>query len=126
MSNSCIILREIENLSQRVADFLTRSGSLRGSAVRRLIDEIERIIGKARGLPLARRQKEDIINRLLQAIRILQDGRRGLDKVERVLAVLSILQVVALKVKNRKIPCTQGFTIVHPSNVFSTICQCCC
>jgi hypothetical protein len=64
------------------------------------------------------------LDRLTQAQRLLRDGNLN-GAATRILAVLSILQVVVLKVKSHKIPCAQGLTIVHPSKPFSTICQIC-
>jgi hypothetical protein len=125
MSNTCIILNAIENVSQFVADFLANPGSFTTADATFLINEIELVIGSVRELPLNQQRKFDILNRLAEAQVILQNGTLGLSQINQLLAVLQILQVAALKVSNRKIPCTQGFTDVRPSNTFNTSCPCC-
>ncbi len=124
MANTCTILRRIERLSQRVADFLSRPRSLNRSAINRLNDDLELLRGAVRELPLARGPKNDILNRIAQAQRLLR-SRHIEEAIDRILAVLAVLQVVTVKVKSRRIPCAQGLTIVHPSKPFSTICQIC-
>lgn len=122
MANTCTILRRIEKISQKLADLLSRPRSRR--AVDKIINQILLLRGSVRELPIAKKAKRDILNRLAQAQRLLRnDNFNG--AVNRILAVLSILQVVVLKVKNRRVPCAQGLTIVHPSKPFSTICQIC-
>ena len=122
MANTCTILRRIEKISQKLADLLSRPISRR--AVDKIINQIRLLIGSVRELPIAKKAKRDILNRLAQALRLLRNGNLN-GAVTRVLAVLSILQVVILKVQNRRVPCAQGLTIVHPSKPFSTICQIC-
>lgn len=124
MANTCTILRRLEIVSQRVADFLSRPRSLSRSAINRLIQDLEILRGAVRELPIARRPKEDILNRLAQAQRLLRNGNLN-GAINRILAVLAVLQVVTVKVNSRRIPCAQGLTIVHPSKPFSTICQIC-
>lgn len=122
MANTCTILRRIEKVSQKLADLLTKPQSRR--AIDKIIDQIRLLRGSVRELPINKKAKKDILNRLDQALRLLRNGdfKRG---ITRVLAVLSILQVVILKVKSHRVPCAQGLTIVHPSKPFSTICQIC-
>ncbi len=122
MANTCTILRRIEKISQKLADLLSRPVSRR--AVDKIINQIRLLKGSVRELPIAKKWKRDILNRLNQALRLLKDGKLN-GAVTRVLAVLSILQVVVLKVNNHRVPCAQGLTIVHPSKPFSTICQIC-
>lgn len=124
MANTCTILRRIERLSQRLADFLSRPKSLNRSAINRLIDDLEMLRAAVRELPLSRGPKNDILNRIAQAQRLLRN--RNIDEaIDRILAVLAVLQVVTVKVNSHKVPCAQGLTIVHPSKPFSTICQIC-
>lgn len=122
MANTCTILRKIEKISQKLADFLSKPLSERKA--NRIFDQLTLLKGAVRELPLAKKPKRDILNRLAQAQRLLRNGNLN-GAVTRILAVLSILQVVVLKVKSHKIPCAQGLTIVHPSKPFSTICQIC-
>jgi ABC-type transporter Mla subunit MlaD len=123
MSNTCTLLREIENVSQKIANFLSKPSSFTSSIATRLSNQIQKMVGAVRELPISSKQRKDIINRLRQAERILSNTK--LEKVDRLLAALEILQVVALKVRNRCVPCTQGLTSVHPSNTFSTVCNFC-
>jgi hypothetical protein len=122
MANTCTILRKIEKISQKLADFLSKPLSRRKAD--RIFDQLTLLRGAVRELPLAKKPKRDILDRLTQAQRLLRDGNLN-GAATRILAVLSILQVVVLKVKSHKIPCAQGLTIVHPSKPFSTICQIC-
>lgn len=122
MANTCTILRRIEKISQKLADLLSRPLSRR--AVDKIINQLRLLKGSVRELPIAKKAKRDILNRLSQALRLLRDGNLN-GAVTRVLAVLSILQVVITKVKSHRVPCAQGLTIVHPSKPFSTICQIC-
>lgn len=122
MANTCTIIRKIEIISQKIADFLSKP--LTSRAINRIFDKIELLRGAVRELPLSKKPKRDILDRLAQAQRLLKNGNLN-GAVSRILAVLSILQVVVLKVKSRPIPCAQGLTIVHPSKPFSTICKIC-
>lgn len=122
MANTCTILRKIEKISQKLADLLTRHRS--GRTIDKIIDQIRLLKGSVRELPINKKAKKDILNRLSQALKLLRNGNFN-GAATRVLAVLSILQVVILKVKSHKVPCAQGLTIVHPSKPFSTICQIC-
>ncbi|NLY75318.1 MAG: hypothetical protein GX075_08430 [Firmicutes bacterium] len=122
MANTCTILRRIEKISQKLADLLSRPASRR--TLDKIINQVRLLKGSVRELPIAKKAKRDILNRLGQALRLLQSGNLN-TAFARVLAVLSILQVVVLKVQNRRVPCAQGLTIVHPSKPFSTICQIC-
>jgi hypothetical protein len=123
MSCSLIVLTAIENVSQSVANFLTNPASLTAANATALITQIELVIGSVRELPLNATRKADIINRLTEAEVILQNGTLGLTTIEQLLAVLQVLQVAALKVSDRNIPCVQGFTNASPSNVFNTSCS---
>jgi hypothetical protein len=123
MSCSLIVLNGIENVSQTVANFLTNPASLTSANATTLITQIELVIGSVRELPLNAQRKADIINRLVEAQVILQNGTLGLTTIEQLLAVLQILQVAALKVSDRNIPCVQGFTSASHSNVFNTSCS---
>ncbi len=122
MANTCTILRRIEKVSQKLADLLSKP--LTSRKVNKIFDQLTLLRASVRELPLAKKPKRDILDRLAQAQRILRNGNLN-GAVTRILAVLSILQVVVLKVKSRRIPCAQGLTIVHPSKPFSTICQIC-
>lgn len=124
MSSACSVLRRIEEVSQAVAEFLGNPGALTPAVAADLITRIELIRGAVRNLPLASGPKNDILRRLNQAQFILQNGTLSLSDIERVLAVLQILQLSAFKVKNRKLPCPQGFVTVHPSGRFNTLCRC--
>ena len=122
MANTCTILRRIEKISQRLADLLSRPASRR--TLDKIINQVRLLKGSVRELPIAKKAKRDILNRLGQALRLLRNGNLN-TAFARVLAVLSILQVIILKVQNRRVPCAQGLTIVHPSKPFSTVCQIC-
>ena len=122
MSSACSVLRRIEEVSQAVAEFLGNPGALTPAVAADLITRIELIRGAVRNLPLAAGPKNDILRRLNQAQFILQNGTLSLSAIERVLSVLQILQLSAFKVKNRRLPCPQGFVKVHPSNRFNTAC----
>ena len=124
MSNTCIVLRAIENVSQLVADFLPNPGLFTTDDAAFLINQIELIAGSVRELPVTPAARADILARLAEIQLILQNGTLTLSTIERLLAVLQLLQVVALKVANRKVPCTQGFAEIRPSNVFNTACTC--
>jgi hypothetical protein len=123
MSNTCTLLKDIENISQKIANFLSKPSSLTSSAATRLSNRIQQIVGAVREFPVPSKRRKDIVNRLRQAERILRHSKLG--KVDRLLAALEILQVVALKIRNRCVPCTQGITTVSPSNTFSTVCNFC-
>lgn len=122
MANTCTILRRIEKISQKLVDLLSRPASRR--AVDKIINQVRLLKGSVREIPIAKKAKRDILNRLGQALRLLRNGNLN-TAFARVLAVLSILQVIILKVQNRRVPCAQGLTIVHPSKPFSTVCQIC-
>jgi len=124
VSSACSVLRRIEEVSQAVAEFLGNPGALTPAVAADLINRIELIRGAVRSLPLAAGAKNDLLRRLNQAQFILQNGTLGLSAIERILAVLQILQLSAFKLKNRKLPCPQGFITVHPSNRFNTLCVC--
>ena len=124
MSSACTVLRRIEEVSQAVAEFLGNPAALTPAVAADLINQIELIRGAVRNLPLAAGPKNDILRRLNQAQFILQNGTLGLTAIERLLAVLQILQLSAFKVQNRKLPCPQGFVKVHPSGRFNTLCLC--
>jgi hypothetical protein len=125
MSNTCIILRAIETVSQSVADFLLVPATFTTTDAANLVIQIQSLIGTVRELPLLQVPKNDILNRLNEIILLLQDGALGLSVIERLLAVSQLLQVVAIKALSRPIPCTQGFTYARPSNTFNTICAFC-
>ncbi|HHW12006.1 MAG TPA: hypothetical protein GXX33_03285 [Firmicutes bacterium] len=124
MSSACSVLRRIEEVSQAVAEFLGNPAALTPAVAADLINQIELIRGAVRNLPLASGPKNDLLRRLNQAQFILQNGTLGLSAIEQLLAVLQILQLSAFKLKNRKLPCPQGFVVVHPSNRFNTLCVC--
>lgn len=124
VSSACSVLRRIEEVSQAVAEFLGNPGALTPAVAADLINRIELIRGAVRSLPLAAGAKNDLLRRLNQAQFILQNGTLGLSAIERILAVLQILLLSAFKLKNRKLPCPQGFITVHPSNRFNTLCVC--
>ena len=124
MSSACSVLRRIEVVSQEVAEFLGNPSALTPAIAAELSNQIELIRGVVRNLPLSTARKNDILRRLNQAQFILANGTLGLSDIERILSVLQILQLSAMKVKNRKLPCVGGFVTVHPSNCFSTICRC--
>ncbi|HYH03374.1 MAG TPA: hypothetical protein VEC37_09750 [Bacillota bacterium] len=122
MSNTCIVLKAIENVSQLVADFLPNPALFTGDDATFLINQIELVAGSVRELPVTAALRADILGRLVEIQTILQNGTLSLTTINRLLAVLQLLQVVALKVANRKVPCTQGFAEIRPSNVFNTAC----
>lgn len=124
MSSPCGILRQIENVSQFVADFLGNPSAFTAAAANNVINAISTIMGKVRDLPLAAGPKNDLLRRLDEARFILTTS--VLPTVERLLAVLQILQLTAFKLKNRKLPCPPGRVTVFPSNRFSTICDIIC
>ena len=124
MSSACSVLRRIEEVSQEVAEFLGNPSALTPAIAADLSNRIELIRGGVRNLPLASGPKNDILRRLNQAQFILQNGTLGLSNIQRILSVLQILQLSALKVSSRKLPCPPGFVTVHPSNRFNTICRC--
>lgn len=121
--SSCAVLRNIERVSQIVADFLGNPGAFTPAQAARVSAEIESVRGSVRNLPLAAGPKNDILRRLSEAQFLLANGPLG--TVDTILAVLQILSIAALKVSNRKLPCTPGKVTVYPSNCFSTICRCC-
>lgn len=123
MSNTCIVLREIENLSQFVLNFISNPGAFTPIDAQFLVVQLESLRGVVRSLPLSAGIKADILGRLLQAQLLLQNNVTS--AFNEIISVLQILQVVAMKVTNHPVPCTQGLTIVHESNCFNTSCQCC-
>jgi hypothetical protein len=124
MSSKCSVLQDIANASQIVDSFLSTPASLTPTDINTLVNQILLVQGAVQDLPINAVRKADIINRLNQAITILQGGA-GITNIEIILAVSQILQTVALKVENLTLPCTQGIAIIHPSNTFSTICNSC-
>ncbi len=123
--SACAVLRRIEKVSQRAADFLDRPGGLTRSAANALIAEIETIIGGVRNLPLSAKNKSAILRHLQEAQAILRNGRLNLRAIEQILAVVQILQLAGFKIQNKKLPCPPGKVTVFPSNRFSTICSTC-
>jgi len=123
--SACAVLRRIEKVSQRVANFLDRPGRLTRSAANNLIGEIETVIGGVRNLPLSAKNKKAILRHLRQAQAILRNGRLNLRAIEQLLAVVQILQLAGYKIQIRKLPCPPGKVKVFPSNRFSTICSIC-
>ncbi|HHZ20261.1 MAG TPA: hypothetical protein GX391_07125 [Firmicutes bacterium] len=121
--SACSVLRSIERVSQLVADFLGAPNTLTPAQAANLSREIELVRGSVRNLPLATAPKNDILRRLNQAQFLLANPT--LSRVDTLLAVLNILSLAALKVKNRRLPCPPGLVIVHPSNRFSTVCRSC-
>ena len=121
--SACSVLRSIERVSQLAADFLGNPGAFNSNQAANISREIELIRGAVRNLPLASGPKNDILRRLSEAQFLLANGPLG--TVDTLLAVLQILQIAALKVQNRRLPCPQGLVIVHPSNRFSTTCNIC-
>lgn len=126
MSNTCILLRNIENVSQLVTNFLSNPAAFTAADAAFIISQLELVKGSVRALPVGFAFKEDLLARLTQAQLILQDGLVIADPATRLLAVLQILQVVALKANNRPVCCTQGITTVTPSATFSSSCNRCC
>lgn len=122
--SSCSVLRNIERVSQLVADFLGNPTAFTAAQAATISAEIESVRGSVRNLPLAAGPKDDILRRLSEAQFLLANG--PLNRVDTLLAVLQILSIAALKVTNRKLPCTPGKVTVFPSNCFSTTCRCCC
>lgn len=125
MSSPCAILRNIESVSQIVADFLGNPAAFTSAVAADLSARIEAIRGAVRDLPLAVGPKNDLLRRLNEA-QVILSTPGILTKVEQLLAVLQILQLSALKVKNRNLPCPPGQVKVFPSNRFSTICNSIC
>ena len=93
--------------------------------VNNLLGEIETVIGGVRNLPISSKEKRRILRHLQEAQVILRNGRLGLRVVERLLAVVQILQLAGFKIQNKKLPCPPGKVTVFPSNRFSTICSIC-
>ncbi|HHU50742.1 MAG TPA: hypothetical protein GXZ36_02825 [Firmicutes bacterium] len=121
--SACSVLRRIENILQQVTDFLGNPAAFTQATADNLSQQIELVRGGVRNLPLARGPKNDILARLNQAQFLLSNN--NLSTVELLLAVINILQVAAMKVKGRKLPCGPGLVTVHPSNRLSTICNFC-
>lgn len=119
MSNTCTVVKAIERVSQVIADFLPFQ-KLSPKEVRFLVGQIELVAGAVRELPMNKCRKFDILHRLQEAKRLLKFGAHHGTLV----AVLQLLQLVALKVSVCKIPCAQGRTIVHPICKFNTACHC--
>jgi hypothetical protein len=124
MSSKCSVLQNLANVSQDVDSFLSNPAGLTTAVRSTLISEIASLQGAVQDLPLNAIRKADIQNRLTQAITILQGGT-SLSNIDIILAVSQILQTVALKIENLRLPCNQGVETVHPSNTFSTICNLC-
>ena len=124
--SACSVLQDIENVSQRVADFLGNRHAFTPEVAADLVIEIEQIRGAVRELPINFRRKNDLLARLNEAQFILrQDGALGFKVLTEILAVLQILQLSAFKVQNLRLPCPQGITTVVSSNTFNTSCNCC-
>lgn len=121
--SACSVLRRIENILQQVTDFLGNPAAFTQATADNLSQQIELVRGGVRNLPLARGPKNDILARLNQAQFLLSNN--NLSTVELLLAVINILQVAAMKVKGRKLPCGPGLVTVHPSNRLNTICNFC-
>ena len=124
MSSKCSVLQDIANASQIEDSFLSMPAALTPATAASIVNQLLLVQGAVQALPINAVRKADIINRLNQAITLLS-GVTGLTSIETILAVSQILQTVALKVENLRLPCSQGLTIVHPSNTFNTICNCC-
>ncbi len=122
MANTCTILRGIEKVSQKLADLLSRP--LTNGTINKILGQLELLRGSVRDLPLSKKPKRDILNRLAQAQQLLRNGNLN-SAINHILAVLAVLQVVITKLNSHRIPCVQGLTLVHPSRPFSTICQTC-
>ena len=123
--SACAVLRRIEKVSQRAADFLDQPGRLTRSVVDNLLVEIETVIGGVRNLPLSKKNKRAILRHLQEAKIILRNGRLNLSAIQRLLAVVQILQLAGYKIQIKKLPCPPGKVTVFPSNRFSTICSIC-
>jgi hypothetical protein len=123
MSSKCSVLQDIANASQIVDSFLSTPAALTPTVAASIINQLLLVQGAVQDLPINAVRKTDILTRLNQAITLLS-GVTGLTGIETILAVSQILQTVALKIENLRLPCSQGITIVHPSNTFSTICNC--
>ncbi len=123
--SACAVLRRIEKVSQRVANFLDRPGRLGPSEVERLRGEIETVIAGVRNLPLSAKHKQAILRHLTQAITILRNNRQLPRALDQLLAVIQLLQIVGFKIRQRKLPCPPGKITVFPSNRFNTICADC-
>jgi hypothetical protein len=126
MSSKCSTLQAIETASQIVDAFLSTPSALTPTAINTLVNQILLVEGSVQSLPINNVRKADIINRLNQAVTILQGGTPGLTNIEIILAVSQILQTVFIKVDNLCLPCPQGLVFVNPSNVFNTACCCSC
>src|SRR5690554_3498901 len=120
--SACAVLRRIEKVSQRVANFLDRPDRLSRSEVERLSGEIETVIGGVRNLPLSAKHKNAILRHLAQAQAILRNNGRLPRALDQLLAVIQILQIVGFKIRQRKLPCPPGKITIFPSNRFNTIC----
>ena len=101
MSTSLSVLRTIENISQFVSDFLLFPQTFTASNAADLVIQLQLLIGAIRELPLSPIPKADVINRINEIIVIVQSGTQNV--TEQLLAVLQLLQVVALKINNRSI-----------------------
>lgn len=126
MSSKCSVLQDIANASQVVDSFLSTPGALTPTVITSLVTQVLLVEGAVQDLPINATRKSDIINRLNQAVSILQGGTPGLSNIEILLTVSQILQTVGLKVENLMIPCSQGIVTVTPSNIFNTSCNLCC
>ena len=125
MSSKCSVLNDLANLSQTVASFLSSPGTLTPTDITNLVTVVQTAQGAVRDLPINITRKTDILNRLDQAIFILQNNVFLFNTPTKLLAVLEIFQLVSLKVQNLMLPCPQGIVTVTPSNKFSTLCQIC-
>jgi hypothetical protein len=122
----CSVLRDIQNISQTVADFLGNPNAFTPAVAANLVTQFELVRGAVRELPINFTLKNDILTRLNEAQFILQqNGILGFNTITELLAVLQIITVSALKVQNLRLPCPQGITTVVSSNAFSTICDFC-
>lgn len=121
--SSCSILKAIETTEQALANFLSNPAAFNSTQRANISAMIESIKGAVRELPIKKGPKNDMLNRLTQAQNILKSS--GLEPSDRILAVLSILSIVELKVENRRLCCPQGIVTVVPSCKFSTACNVC-
>ena len=125
MSSKCSVLQDLAVVSQNVDAFLSTPAALTATTASTLISQLTSVQGAVQALPINAIRRSDILNRLNQAIALLQFTTPGLTNIEIILAVSQILQTVSLKVENLTIPCPQGILTVNPSNTFNTICNSC-
>jgi hypothetical protein len=123
--SACSALQNIQTISQQISPFLGNPGAFTPAVAASLVTQIELIKGSVRELPINATRKNDILTQLSEAQFILQqNGALGFTAITELLAVLQLLQLSALKIQNLRLSCPQGITTVHPSNTFSTICNC--